>query len=130
MCGYLEQIGQGRDGPGRDHVELALDPFDLRLNHCGGQIERFANLVEKVRAEPPRLDERDGSVDEASDHNSRQPCTGADIDPRASGSRLEPHELSGIENVPLPDVLERPRGHQVLASILVAEKVNVLLELR
>src|SRR5690242_5953034 len=128
MCGYLQQLREWRNRSRGDHVEGALDALRLRTADRRCQFERFADLVEKFDPETARLRQRDRPVDQARDHDSGKTRARTDVDPRSSCGGLVANQLRAIEDVPVPDMLERRRGHEVLATIFLSEQRDIRLQ--
>ena len=59
MCGYLQQLREGRDGARRDYVELSLDPLSFRTEDISSECERFGDLVEKFGPKTARFNQSD-----------------------------------------------------------------------
>ena len=103
MRGHLQQLAERRDRAGRNHFELPLNAFCLpAVNGRVCQAQRLYNSAEKFGTETSGLDQRHGTGDQDSNHNSGKTGTGADVQPRCAGTSLKSHQLSRIEDVPVP----------------------------
>jgi hypothetical protein len=129
MCGYFQRLRQVRDRSGGYYVVFSSSAFGFGSDNCRIELKRFADLVEKLGAKSPRLDERDWSIDQAGNNDSGQSGTRSNVCPGSAWVRLEPHKLGGIEDVPLPQVIESRGGDQVLPSRLLSKQGRVVLKL-
>jgi hypothetical protein len=85
--------------------------------------------VEEIGSKPPRLDQSHGSLDEAGNDDSREARAGSNVRPRRSCVWFETHELGGIQDVPVPELVERRRGDQILSGRLGAKQPDISFEL-
>ena len=81
MMTYPQKTIERRHGAARNHVESAADGFGLGAFDGRLESERLDGLHQEFRAEPPRLDQGHGSLDEAGDNNSRQAGPRSDVGP-------------------------------------------------
>ena len=72
-------------------------------------------MLKKLRAQAARLDQGDRPLDQAGDDDAGKAGARADVEPGRAGPRLEANELRRIEDMPLPQPVERRCRNQVLA---------------
>ena len=125
MCGYFEGFGEIRDSTGGDYFVFPLSAFRLPEEHGRIEVQRFAQLVEKVGPQPARFDQSDGPLDKARDDYARQTSARTDIGPRGPRSRLEPRQLRRIDDMAIPETVKRRSSYEVVPSTLLPKERDI-----
>ena len=130
MRGYLKQSRQRGESAGCNHVESAREPLDLRVLNGDAvrQAELLGRVTKEIGSEPARLDEGYRPLDEERNDQPRQPGAGSNVQPRCSGTRLEPDELGRIEDVALPNAVQGRSRNEVLPCSSGRQEVDESLD--
>jgi len=96
MVGQVEEFRERSHRTARYHVETPGRPLGSRTNHMCRESELQNNGLKELAAQPPRLNQGDGTIDEARKHNPGEPGPRTNIDPGRPRTRLKSDKLGGV----------------------------------
>ncbi len=132
MLCIAKQLGQGRAGARRHHVERLrrdfLDP-DILDARPGGPCARRRPPETRISSRSPRTS--DTSTRSRSKTASTRPGNPAPL-PRSAKvpgiGGIKGRKLGAIPDMPVPDIVQGPGGYQIVAGVPVRQQTDIALQ--